>query len=138
MTDVPDVTPAQALDAVMSDPDAELVDVRTVAELMFVGAPDLSAAGKRLHTVEWQRFPAMEVNPDFIGALRGAGLGPEKKLYFICRSGVRSLAAGRAAVAAGQAAAFNVGGGFEGPADAAGHRGTSAGWKASGLPWKQP
>jgi len=135
--DVPDVTPEQAFAALKSDPDAELVDVRTVPELMFVGFPDLAEAGKQLHTVEWQQFPAMGVNPDFIGELRARGVGPEKKLYFLCRSGARSLAAGRAAVAAGQAAAFNVADGFEGPVDAEGHRGTTAGWKASGLPWKQ-
>lgn len=137
MTDVPDVTPAQAFAALQADPDAELVDVRTVPELMFVGFPDLTDAGKQLHTVEWQMFPSMGVNPGFVEELRARGLGPEKKLYFLCRSGARSLAAGRLAVQAGQAAAFNVADGFEGPVDGEGHRGTQAGWKAAGLPWRQ-
>lgn len=137
MSDVPNVTPQETYQALRHDPDAELVDVRTVPELMFVGFPDLSETGKQLHTVEWQQFPTMTVNPGFIEALRAKGLGPEKKLYFLCRSGARSLAAGRLAMEAGQAAAFNVADGFEGPVDAEGHRGTEAGWKASGLPWKQ-
>ncbi|MCC7284150.1 MAG: rhodanese-like domain-containing protein [Acetobacteraceae bacterium] len=137
MTDVPNVTPAEAFEALRRDPDAELVDVRTAPELLFVGFPDLGGLGKDLHTVEWQQFPAMGVNPAFIEELRARGLGPGKKLYFLCRSGARSLAAGRLAVQAGQAAAFNVADGFEGPLDTAGHRGTNAGWKASGLPWKQ-
>lgn len=137
MTDVPDVTPAEAYAALRADPDAELVDVRTVPELMFVGFPDLSATGKQLHTVEWQQFPAMGVNAAFVEELRARGIGPEKKVYFLCRSGARSLAAGRLAVEAGQAAAFNVADGFEGPVDPDGHRGTAAGWKASGLPWRQ-
>jgi rhodanese-related sulfurtransferase len=137
MTDVPDVTPRDAFDALRTDPLAELVDVRTEPELMFVGFPDLAATGKRLHVAQWQVYPAMGMNPAFIDDLRAQGLGPDRKLYFLCRSGARSLAAGRAALAAGQAAAFNVSDGFEGPVDADGHRGAAAGWKAAGLPWKQ-
>ena len=44
---------------------------------------------------------------------------------------------GQAAQAAGFAHAFNVADGFEGPVAGAGHRGSAAGWKASGLPWRQ-
>lgn len=32
---------------------------------------------------------------------------------------------------------YNVTNGFEGPLNQHGHRGTSHGWKADGLPWKQ-
>ena len=39
--------------------------------------------------------------------------------------------------AAGYARCYNVAGGFEGPRDAEGHRGTVEGWKAAGLPWVQ-
>ena len=137
MSELRNVTPAEAFEALRTDPDAELVDVRTMPELMFVGFPDLGAAGKQLHAVEWQQFPAMAVNPGFVEALRAKGLGPEKHLYFLCRSGVRSVAAGNAALAAGQAAAFNILDGFEGAVDPEGHRGTTAGWKVSGLPWRQ-
>ena len=52
-------------------------------------------------------------------------------------TGARSLAAGQAAQAAGFPHAFNVADGFEGPVDAEGHRGSVAGWKADGLPWRQ-
>jgi hypothetical protein len=55
-------------------------------------------------------------------------------------SGARSQSAGQAgqaAQAAGFAHAFNVADGFEGPVDGAGHRGVAAGWKASGLAWRQ-
>jgi len=38
---------------------------------------------------------------------------------------------------AGFPRAFNVADGFEGPVDQEGHRGTVAGWKADGLPWRQ-
>ena len=50
---------------------------------------------------------------------------------------MRSLAAAEAAQAAGFPHAYNVADGFEGPPDGDGHRGTVAGWKADGLPWRQ-
>jgi rhodanese-related sulfurtransferase len=56
---------------------------------------------------------------------------------FLCRSGVRSVAAAELVTAAGFARAYNVAEGFEGPVDGAGHRGGAAGWKAAGLPWRQ-
>ncbi|MBC7634940.1 MAG: rhodanese-like domain-containing protein, partial [Acetobacteraceae bacterium] len=85
----------------------------------------------------WQIFPAMAVNRDFVGQMAEAGLTPSHKLYFLCRSGVRSLAAAAAAEAAGYSAVFNVLDGFEGPPDGGGHRGRVAGWKADGLAWRQ-
>ena len=79
----------------------------------------------------------MAVNSHFTEALRKGGVLPEHRVYFICRSGARSLAAAQAAQAAGYAAVFNVADGFEGPVDRDGHRGQAAGWKAAGLPWVQ-
>ena len=134
---VEDVTPRAAWDALRSDPDAALVDVRTDAEWNYVGIPELSEAGKQAVLIPWQVFPSMQVNGAFTEHLRKAGLTERSKLYFLCRSGVRSQAAGQAAQAAGFAQAFNVLDGFEGPPDAEGHRGTVGGWKAEGLPWRQ-
>ena len=137
MPDVADATVEETWDALRRDPAAELVDVRTDAEWAYVGLPDLTAAGKTVHRIAWQIFPTMTVNPRFLDELAEAGLKPSNSLYFLCRSGARSLAAARAAVAAGYPRAFNVADGFEGPLDEAGHRRTRAGWIAAGLPWKQ-
>jgi rhodanese-related sulfurtransferase len=134
---VDDVSPRQVWEALRNDPGAELVDVRTDAEWSWVGLPDLAEAGKKPVLISWQLPPKMEVNADFVAQLRKAGLGPDRKLYFLCRSGARSLSAAKAAVAAGFPNSFNVAGGFEGPLDGTGHRGTKDGWKASGLPWRQ-
>jgi rhodanese-related sulfurtransferase len=79
----------------------------------------------------------MEVNAGFVEQLRLAGFTPEQHIYFMCRSGVRSLAAAQAAQAAGFGHVFNVADGFEGNPDGEGHRGRIAGWKAAGLPWRQ-
>jgi rhodanese-related sulfurtransferase len=87
--------------------------------------------------IPWQLYPTMQVNGAFTEHLRKAGVTPENRIYFICRSGARSLHAGHAAQADGFPHAFNVADGFEGPVDAEGHRGQVAGWKAEGLPWRQ-
>jgi len=134
---IDNILPTQAWQALQSDPHAQLVDVRTDAEWTFVGLPDLSGAGKQPVLIPWQVYPSMQPHPDFVGALRKAGLTPESRIMFLCRSGARSMAAAQAAVAAGFPHAYNVADGFEGNPDAEGHRGVAAGWKAEGLPWRQ-
>jgi rhodanese-related sulfurtransferase len=134
---VENIPPAQVWQALQKDPHAQLVDVRTDAEWTYVGLTDLAAAGKQPVLIPWQIFPKMEVNAGFVDQLRQAGFTPEHHIYFLCRSGVRSLAAANAALEAGFSNVFNVADGFEGNPDAEGHRGRLAGWKASGLPWRQ-
>jgi len=134
---VEDVPPRQAWDALSADPLAELCDVRTDAEWNFVGVADLSGLGKEAVLIPWQLYPSMQMNPAFAKHLREAGLTPESRIFFICRSGARSRSAAEAAQAAGFPHAYNIAGGFEGPLDAGGHRGAAGGWKAAGLPWRQ-
>jgi rhodanese-related sulfurtransferase len=124
-----------------SDPRSVLIDVRTIAEWAYVGLPDLSSIGKRPVLVEWQGFPDDRLNTAFIErvgeALSPIGANRESELFFICRSGSRSLKAAQAMLAAGYLRCRNVADGFEGPLDAERHRGRLAGWKAKGLPWAQ-
>ncbi len=134
---VQDVAPTQVWDALRTDPAARLVDVRTDAEWAYVGLPDLSGCGQEPVLIPWQIFPSMQVNGAFVNMMRQAGLTPDHKIYFLCRTGVRSQAAAEAARAAGFPHVFNIADGFEGPPDQDGHRGHLAGWKASGLPWRQ-
>lgn len=120
---------------------AQLIDVRTAAEWAFVGVVDLTAIGKTPILIEWQRFPDQQVDSDFVhrlsAALRDRGVGEDDQLFFLCRSGARSRAAANAMSVAGYRACHNVTGGFEGPLDSDGHRGTVGGWKVAGLPWSQ-
>ena len=134
---IEDVPPSLVWERLRDDPGAMLVDVRTDAEWNFVGLPDLSELGRQPALIPWQLYPSMQINAGFADMLRRAGARPETPLYFICRSGARSLAAAQTAQAAGYGKAYNVADGFEGPPDASGHRGTVAGWKAEGLPWRQ-
>jgi rhodanese-related sulfurtransferase len=137
-----DATPEQAWAVLTKESGAALVDVRTTAEWTFVGGPDLSGIGAAFLREEWQSYPSMQVNPEFVEkldqALRDRGSGPDRPVFFLCRSGARSAAAAAVMTAAGYARCYNVAGGFEGNRDALGHRGTTEGWKVAGLPWMQP
>ncbi|MEJ8572668.1 rhodanese-like domain-containing protein [Microbaculum marinum] len=123
------------------DSEAVLVDVRSRAEWTFVGVPDLSPVAREPVLLEWQQYPGMQVNGQFVGELKRLlderGAGEDTAIFFLCRSGGRSAAAAAAMAAAGYSNCVNVSDGFEGPADEARHRGTVAGWKAAGLPWVQ-
>lgn len=134
---VENVSARDAWQALREDPNAVLCDVRTAPECNLIGGPDLSSAGKEAAVIPWQIFPAMQTNPNFLTALAKAGITPEKRVFFMCRVGGRGMAAAQAAEAAGYEHASNVIGGFEGPPDEKGHRGTLSGWKAEGLPWRQ-
>jgi rhodanese-related sulfurtransferase len=132
-----DVTPTTAWKILQENKEAVLVDVRTRAEWNYVGLPDLGSAGKKPALLEWQVFPSMQPNADFVATLSGAVPDKATPLLFLCRSGARSAAAAKAMTAAGYSTCLNVVDGFEGPLDAQAKRGAAGGWKAAGLPWRQ-
>jgi len=110
---------------------AKLVDVRTEAELQYVG----SVPGSE--EIEWTSFPEGTRNPDFLKQLEAAAPDRSAPVMFLCRSGARSHNAAAVAAQAGWKEAYNVLEGFEGDKDADGHRGNLGGWRKAGLPWVQ-
>jgi len=134
---VENVPPTKVWEALRSDPQAQLVDVRTEPEWAFVGVPDLAPVAKQAVLIPWQVYPAMQRNDAFVDHLRQAGFTPDHHIYFLCRSGQRSMAAAQVAQEAGFPHVYNISDGFEGGVDADGHRGVKAGWKADALPWRQ-
>lgn len=138
---VDDVPVKDVWAALTGNPKAILIDVRTRSEWAFVGMPDLSGLGGKPILVEWQTFPDNRLNPAFVEQvaeqLAAVGADQSSELFFICRSGGRSLMAARAIAAQGYTHCHNVADGFEGPLDPHRQRGTVAGWKAEGLPWLQ-
>lgn len=109
---------------------AKLVDVRTAAELHYVGSVPGSAV------IEWNTYPQGQRNPAFLEQLAEI-VRTDEPVMFLCRSGVRSHHAAIAATEAGWTEAYNVLEGFEGDKDPTGHRNTVAGWKFARLPWVQ-
>jgi sulfur dioxygenase len=123
-----DVAPVLAWRWVQSG-EAVMVDVRTDAERDWVGFVPGAVA------VAWKQWPAMAMNASFDEQVKAA-VGAGQKVVFLCRSGVRSVAAAKRATELGLQA-YNILEGFEGDPDAHGHRGRKGGWRMRGLPWRQ-
>ena len=59
-----DVLATEAFHRLASESSSVLIDVRTQAEWGYVGVPDLSELGKTPLFLEWQSYPAMQVELD--------------------------------------------------------------------------
>src|ERR1700730_10186793 len=91
-------SPAEAFELLQLDPRARLIDVRTRAELDWLGRP-LVADGQYAH-IEWTRYPGGVPNPEFIGQLKQVA-EPDTPVLFLCRSAAGSKLAAVAAAQAG-------------------------------------
>lgn len=128
------LTPREAYQFLQEHPNALFVDVRSHMEFLFVGHP----AGA-IH-IPWIDEPEWKVNANFVKMVRQAMLGGATgaaPVLLICRSGVRSLEAGKILVASGIKEVYNIAEGFEGQLDDKHHRSTVGGWRFHGLPWEQ-
>ena len=134
-----DLTPRQAWENLQTDPSAVLIDIRSNMEFLFVGHP------KGAVHVPWIDEPDWEVNPHFVTEVRQVMLGGVvcegedgcAPVILICRSGKRSLDAGKKLRESGFRQVFHVDEGFEGELDDDHHRSSRGGWRFAGLPWEQ-
>ena len=126
------VTPHEAYELLLADPRVKLIDVRTNAERDWVGRAAIPPAQHA--AIEWNTYPGGAPNPNFVQQLAQVAARDEV-LLFLCRSGVRSRHAAKAATEQGYAEAYDILEGFEGDKDAEGHRKTVGGWCKHGLPW---
>ncbi|CAM2159225.1 MULTISPECIES: rhodanese-like domain-containing protein [Paraburkholderia] len=127
------LSPAEAFELLQLDPRTRLVDVRTRAELDWVGRPVIGD-GQYAH-VEWTRYPGGVPNTDFIAQLKSAVSDTDAPVLFLCRSAARSKLAAIEAAKAGFTHAYDLLEGFEGDKNAEGHRKSVTGWCFRGLPW---
>lgn len=133
------LSPQQAWQMLQEDPRALLVDIRSTMEYLFVGHP--SGA---IH-VPWIDEPEWTINPHFDVEIRKLLLGgavcsaesPCAPIILICRSGKRSLEAGKVLMASGMQNVYHIDEGFEGDLDEHHHRSTRGGWRFRDLPWEQ-
>ena len=133
------LSPDEAHRMLEEHPQAVLVDIRSSMEFLFVGHP------KGAVHVAWIDEPDWVVNPHFITEIRQLLLGgasdgqdtPATPVILICRSGKRSIEAGKALLKDGLKAVYHVDEGFEGDLDENHHRSTKGGWRFRGLPWEQ-
>ena len=125
-----------------SNENAALVDCRTQFEWDTIGVPDLTGTDSETHLIQWRKQPDMSVNLTFLEELEGAFNGDyPDRIYFICRSGARSLEAAahvqnHLSSKKLNCVCVNVAEGFEGDPNASGERGVVNGWKSRNLPWQ--
>lgn len=137
--EVKSVSPRQAYELMKQNQRVVLIDVRSSMEYLFVGHPRGS-----VH-VAWIDEPDWTINPHFVTEVRKVMLGgvgleehdTDAPVILICRSGKRSLEAGKLLVEKGFEDVYNVDEGFEGELDELHHRSTVGGWRYHGLPWEQ-
>lgn len=135
--DLPEIDPNEAEKRRQGDGRTVIIDVRSQVEYEFVGHP-IGA----VH-IPWKEFPNWEENTDFCMAVDSA-LSRETSddilstpLLMLCRSGARSLAAGKKLAEYGYTDVTNIAEGFEGDKDKSNHRSNLNGWRYHGLPWEQ-
>ena len=134
-----DISPKSAAQLLHDDPRAILVDIRSSMEFLFVGHP----VGA-VH-LPWIDEPDWEINPHFVAEVRKLMLGGAvcdvedgcAPIVLICRSGKRSLEAGKVLLEAGLSNIFHIDEGFEGELNDAHQRSSVGGWRFHGLPWEQ-
>ncbi|OGA41518.1 MAG: sulfurtransferase [Betaproteobacteria bacterium RIFCSPLOWO2_12_FULL_62_13] len=122
--------PREAYEFLKNNANAVFIDCRSEMEYLFVGHP----AGAIL--VPWNDGPNWEINPDFVAHVKKA-TSFDRPIVLICRSGNRTLDAGRALEEAGFTQVYNVLHGFEGELDEKHQRNSTTGWRYEGLPWEQ-
>ena len=124
--EIKDVSSEEAFE-LLKEPDTYLVDVRSIAEYVFVGHP---AMAHNIPLTFWdEERQDLVPNEMFLEDVKSR-FKTDDRLIFICRSGGRSLRAARMAQNAGFIKVFNITLGFEGEKNAKGYRVVN-GWKNS-------
>jgi rhodanese-related sulfurtransferase len=125
-----------------------LIDVRTRAEIAFVGMASAADANVPFKNVDFGDVNedkdgfSMRPNPDFSAAvgrvLQRMGLNKNQPIAVMCRSGRRSAAAATLLAEQGYTRVYTITDGFEGDKAQSGPeqgRRVVNGWKNSGAPW---
>ena len=108
------------------------VDVRMEIESLYVGRPP------GVENIPWYEYPDLTPDPArFAQAVANEAGDRERPILLICRSGKRTLDAGKALEAAGFSEVAHVLHGFEGELNEHFKRSTVNGWRHDGLPWEQ-
>ena len=124
--------PQEAWQFVQSQPNVLFVDVRMEIESLYVGRPP------GVVNVPWYEFPELQADPAACAAaVTREAQDKTQPVLLICRSGQRTLDAGKALEDAGFANVAHVVHGFEGELAAQFRRSTLSGWRFEGLPWEQ-
>ena len=108
------------------------VDVRMEIESLYVGRPP------GVENIPWYEYPDLTPDPArFAASVEAEAGSKDRPVLLICRSGKRTLDAGKALEGAGFSEVAHVVHGFEGELNDAFKRSSLNGWRFDGLPWEQ-
>ena len=125
MNNVSNISSEQCFQKLKENEDSHLVDVRTTEEFKNDGFSDLSSINKTLHKITIVNSDGSP-NSNFLSDFSDLNLNKDSEIYFICRSGARSMRAAALAAGIGYQNLYNVEDGF------------TLGWKPKGLPSCDP
>ena len=143
------VTSTEAYDKLNELGDQALfLDVRTRAEVAFLGMPDIADANIPFVEVDFnawddkkgafRQVPNSKFTASVTELVESRGLSKDSPVFLMCRSGSRSAKAAAMLNLLGYTQVYNVTDGFEGDVAKEGPRKGERvvnGWKNSGLPW---
>lgn len=144
------LTATEAYDFIQTNSkDVVFIDVRTRAEVDFLGMPTLADANiPYMLSGDWGEWddkkktfklaPNSSFLPSVEKLLAARGLDKESKIVVMCRSGSRSAKAANLLAEAGYNNVYSITDGFEGDKAKEGpHKGQRVvnGWKNANLPW---
>ena len=104
---ISDIKLLDAFDFLSKYHNSYLVDTRSKEEWLSTGIPDLSSINKEVICIEWSQI----IDQNFINCYKKllfSKFNKNDKLFFICRSGVRSLMAAKLALNFGFKNCYNV------------------------------
>jgi rhodanese-related sulfurtransferase len=133
------VTAKQAYEQWKSEPDKiKIIDVRTLEEYLFVGAPEMAwkipvAAQVYAWDAEKKEYPLKPLL-DFVARVQTIAK-PDDTLMVMCRSGGRSAIAANMLAKAGFTNVHNIVDGMEGDGNGDSESTPNGGWKNTGCPW---
>lgn len=132
-----DVLSPECWQVLSQEKNSHLIDVRTHIEWQTNGIANLQSIGKETKLISIKLAPNMNYNDNFISDLLRTVSDKTSKLFFLCKSGVRSKEAAFITSQYGYNNCYNVLYGFESQLiqDVAGN--TVGGWKSLNLPWRQ-
>ncbi|MDH5395130.1 MAG: rhodanese-like domain-containing protein [Gammaproteobacteria bacterium] len=136
---VKSISATEGYNLIKSDPRALLIDVRSNMEFLFIGHPVGAISIPWIDEPDWVINPhfAAEIRKLILGGLDHDREGHNVPIVLICRSGKRSLEAGKLLLNEGFHDVYNIAEGFEGELNEQHHRSTLGGWRFENLPWEQ-
>ncbi|RYE06545.1 MAG: rhodanese-like domain-containing protein [Rickettsiaceae bacterium] len=124
---VKNIVSTQAADILKLTKLARLIDVRSKSEWQNYGFPLYDSY--KLLLLSWRIYPYMEINSSFEQIINLQIQNKKETLFFICKSGLRSLEAAECVKNMGYSNCYNIVDGTEGNF-------SGKGWKYNNLPWQ--